>query len=201
MLGAWTYGQVYGMNVAGDRYGLYVAGKQYTNDIIAQLSDNGDNERIATYVPTGTSVDIIAKGSAKLQNGKAFINFDKNFSQLVSDKEPIVITVTPTGKTQGVYVQEVKGNKGFVVVENNNGKSSTTINWIAIGTRKGYEEVENPAEVLSADFDKNMTDVYTTPVGRKTNYIEKSFYWDGNKLKFKTTEKKDISIDKDLPYR
>lgn len=189
MLGSWSYGELYGMNVSGSRYGLYVDGKQYNNNIITQLSDNGNNQRIATYVPTSSSVDIITKGTAKLTNGKATVVFDKNFSDLVSSSEPIIITVTPQGKTQGVYIEDSK-NTGFVIRENNNGKSNTIVNWIAIGTRKGYEKPSNPAELLSSNYDKKLDEIYTNPVSSKEDFYYKSMYWDGKQLKFKSTLKK-----------
>lgn len=189
MIGTWSYGELYGINVSGDRYGLYVDGKQFTNNIITQLSDNGNNDRTATYVPTSTTVDIIAKGTTTLTNGKTTVVFDKNFSSLVSETEPIIITVTPQGKTQGVYVDNAK-NTGFVIMENNDGKSNTTVNWIAIGTKKGYETPTNPTELLSTDYDANMNAIYTNPVSSDQDYYYKSMYWDGTQLKFISTIKK-----------
>jgi len=190
MIGSWSYGEVYGMNVSGERYGIYIDGKQYSNDIITQLSDIGEPERVATYVPTSTSVDIIARGTTTLTNGRATIVFDKDFLNLVSEKENIIITVTPIGKTQGVYVENVK-TSGFQVVENNDGKSNVQINWIAIGTKKGYETPNNPQELISNTYDQSMRSVYTTKLESPVPYEAKQFYWDNvsEKLIFNTVQK------------
>ena len=191
LIGSLSYGEIYGMNVSGERYGLYVDGRQYTNDIITQLSDNGTSERTATYVPTSTSVDIITKGTATLSNGKAVIYFDKKFASTVSDKEPVIITVTPVGQTEGVYIQSAKST-GFVIAENNNGKSNSVVNWIAVGTKKGYEKPINAAEILDATYDKNLKDIMSFKF-EENDFIQKSMYWDGSSLKFKETSKKGIS--------
>lgn len=181
LMGGWIRGDIYGLAVKGDRYGLYVDGKQYNNNIITQLSDNGSNDRIATYVPTSSSVDIITRGTATLSNGKATIVFDKSFSDLVSSSEPIVITVTPQGKSNGVYVQNSKST-GFQVVENNDGKSTTTISWIAIGTKKGYETPTNPVEIITNTYDQNMDAVMFNE--SDVTKSAKPIWWDGTKLRF-----------------
>ncbi|MBN2892862.1 MAG: hypothetical protein JXL97_13425 [Bacteroidales bacterium] len=202
LMAGWMKGEIYGLTVKGERYGLYVDGKQYANDVITELSDNGSDERIATYVPTSTSVDIISKGTTKLSNGKAIISFDENFSNVVSQTEPIIVTVTPQGKTQGVYVETVK-NSGFVVVENNNGKSTTTISWIAIGTKKGYENPQNPVELLAKDYDINMNNVMFNE--SDTENSAQPIWWDGQKLRFdempRDTEQNRVSKSIILPKK
>ena len=155
LFGAWFNGEIYGMAVKGNRYGLYVSGKQYINEIITQLSDNGTQERTATYVPTSMTVDIYMKGTGTLVNGKANITFDKKYQDLISDKEPVIVTVTPMGQTNGVYLESVKAN-GFSIIENNAGKSNTTFTWIAVATRKGYENPNNPNEVMANDYDTKL---------------------------------------------
>ena len=184
LFGSWFKGEIYGMAVQGNRYGLYVSGKQYTNEVITQLSDNGTNERTATYVPTSMTVDIYMKGTGTLVNGKATINFDKKYESLISDKEPVIVTVTPMGQTNGVYLESVKAS-GFSIAENNAGKSNTSFTWIAVATKKGYENPSNPAEVMSNDYDTklgnhmhNESDIENagSPMwfdGTKINYTER----------------------------
>jgi len=189
--GSMSYGEIYGMNVSGNRYGLYVDGRQYTNDVITQLAKDGNSKRVATYVPTSASVDIIDRGTAELSGGKGFIKFNKKFSSIVSSKEPIIITVTPVGKTNGVYVQKVKSTEGFFIAENNNGKSNVKVNWIAIGTKEGYEIPENAEEVLDVNFDSNLRKVMNLEI-KETDFVQKTMYWDGTNLKFKDVLKKGI---------
>ncbi|MCD4793550.1 MAG: hypothetical protein K8R54_09975 [Bacteroidales bacterium] len=181
LFGAWFNGETYGMAVKGERFGLYVSGKQYTNEVITQLNDNGTNERIATYVPTSMTVDIYMKGTGQLENGKATINFDKEYINLISDSEPVIVTVTPMGQTNGVYLESVKST-GFSIAENNAGKSNTSFSWIAVATRRGYENPENPKEVLSYDYDKNLSDHMFNDSDLENE--GKPMWFDGEKINF-----------------
>jgi hypothetical protein len=67
----------------------------------------------------------------------------------------VIVTVTPAGKSNGVYLSEVSRN-GFTVVENDDGKSTVTINYIAIGRRAGYENPSLPPEVIDAGYTSKM---------------------------------------------
>jgi len=182
LMGAWTKGNVYGMVISGERYGLYVDGKQYSNDIIAQVSTNSENkERTVTYVPTSATVDIYLKGTGTLVNGVANIQFDEKYNNLISEKESIIITVTPNGQTNGVFIQNSK-TTGFTVVENNGGKSNTTFSWIAIATRKGYENPENPSEILTNDYDNKLNSFMFNE--NETQKNAQPMWWDGTKIRY-----------------
>lgn len=182
LIGQWTKGDLYGMNVQGERYSLYVDGKQYTNDVITELHDNGNDERIATYVPTSMTADIYMKGIGTLINGKAHIEFDKQYTSIISSTEPVYITVTPLGQTEGIYLSEVK-SKGFDVAENNDGKSNVKFTWIAIATKKGYEKPNNIPEILAKNYDENMRKVMNK-THSDVDHLETNMYWDGKELKF-----------------
>jgi len=181
LFGSCFKGDIYGMAVKGERYGLYVSGKQFTNEVITQLSDNGTNERTATYVPTSMTVDIYMKGTGTLVNGKATINFDKKYENLISDKEPVIVTVTPMGQTNGVYLESVKAS-GFSIAENNAGKSNTSFTWIAVATKKGYENPENPTELLSSEYESNLNAFMHNESDLEN--IGTPMWWDGTKLNY-----------------
>lgn len=182
LMGQWVRGNVYGMNVKGNRYGLYVDGKTYTNNVIAQLSEskNGEKREVA-YVSTAVNVDVLDRGMSQLTNGKVFIPFSSTFKNLASKEIPVMVTVTPNGASNGVYVESVT-NEGFTVVENNNGASNTKLTWIAIATRVGYENPETPQELLSKEYDVNMDGVMFNE-----NNLDDSatnMRWDGSNLHF-----------------
>jgi hypothetical protein len=182
LMGQWVRGNVYGMNVKGNRYGLYVDGKTYTNNVIAQLSEpkNGDKREVA-YVSTAVNVDVLDRGMSQLSNGKVFIPFSSTFKNLASKEIPVMVTVTPNGASNGVYVESVT-NEGFIVVENNGGASNTKLTWIAIATRVGYENPETPQELLSKEYDTNMDGVMFNE-----NNLDDSatnMRWDGSNLYF-----------------
>ena len=181
LMGGWAKGSVYGFTTKGDRYSLYVQGREFTNDIITQLHDNGNNQRVATYVPTSTSVDVTAKGVANLASGNATITFDKNFSNMVSSKEPIIITVTPIGESNGIHLVKTSEN-GFTVKENNNGNSNVQFTWIAVATKKGYENVSNPSELLTNDYDTKLNDFMIDE--NDPNAKGQIMWWDGDKIRY-----------------
>lgn len=182
LMGQWVRGNVYGMNIKGNRYGLYVDGKTYTNNVIAQLSEpkNGANREVA-YVSTAVNVDVLDRGMSQLSNGKIFIPFTSTFKNLASKEIPVMVTVTPNGASNGVYVESVT-NDGFTVVENNGGTSNTKLTWIAIAIRAGYENPETPQELLSKEYDTNMDGV----MFNENNLDESAtnMRWDGTNLHF-----------------
>lgn len=182
LMGGWARGDVYGFTTRGERYGLYVQGREFTNDVITQLSDNNSQNRIATYVPTSTSVDITSKGMGTLNNGSARVNFAKNFTSIATSEEPVIVTVTPLGQSNGVYLVRADKN-GFSIKENNNGNSNVKFTWIAMATKKGYEKVENPKELLLNDYDKKLNSF----MGEKPDKSTQDMWWDGNEIRFSNT--------------
>ena len=184
VMGGWINSPLCGMYIKGDRYGLYTDGKTFTNDMIVQLQDSKDLEikdKVATYVPTSTSVDITTRGNSTLENGRKDIRFGIDFSGIISDNEPVVITVTPLGESNGVYVTNVT-NKGFTVIENNKGNSNVQFNWIAVGVKQGYEKPQIPTEVLSKTYNQNMSNVMISDNNEQITATP--IWWDGNNIRF-----------------
>ena len=173
-------GDVYGSYFSGREYSAYFDGVQYSNDINVQLIDNNTSQRTVTYVPVTQSADIILKGQGQLIDGKAIISFDKNISSVISEDDPIYITITPTSSTEGIYISSSKST-GFEVKENNNGKSSATFNWIAIATRNDFKDFNLDKAVVNDNYDDNFQNVFAD-----FNNVDhsKELYWDGNQLKY-----------------
>jgi len=194
VMGGWIKGLVYGVNLSGEKYGAYVHGKTITNDVLVVLNNNENSEnRIATYATTSTKVEISTKGKHKLESGSVFVAFDADFMNLVSSAEPIIITCTPLGNTNGVYVSSISP-EGFTVVENNKGVASVDFNWIAIGVKKGYEKTTISEEIIANDFEEKINGnsgvMYNDNNPQTPEY---SIWWDGNKVRFdKPTIKKDL---------
>lgn len=187
LFGSWFRGEVYGMAVKGDRYGLYVDGKQYTNDIIAIVTPSASkNTKTATYVQTSMSVDVYAKGTATLVNGQANIQFDPSFSELVSTSEEVIVTVTPVGRSASLYIDR-SDSQGFAVKEDRNPNEISRSNplkftWIAIGTKKGYENPQNPEEVMQNDYDKKLNGFMFNE--NDTQHSGQPMWWDGSKIRY-----------------
>ena len=109
VIGGWINSPIYGMYVKGYRYGLYTDGQSYSNNIVVQLipNKNSPDQLIPTFTSTSTTVNITTMGTGELVNGKATIRYDENFSNSISDKYQVNITVTPMGNSNGVYVSNI----------------------------------------------------------------------------------------------
>lgn len=180
-MGGFIKGNQYGIMSKGEEFGMYVQGNTLTNQPIVILTENNSNKRTISYGSSSTDVDITTRGTANLNNGEAYISFKESFKNLVSETETINITVTPNGETNGVYISRITKD-GFYVKENKNGKNSVTLNWIAIGTKKGYEDgIAISNEILDSNFEKNITEVLEND---ETGKEEKSMFFDGQKIQF-----------------
>jgi hypothetical protein len=151
LFGANIHGKVYGAFIQGENYASFANGNSYHNGLDIHLQENGSSQNTVLYTSVATDATIQTSGYATISGGKANIIFDQSFAKAVSDKEPIIVTVTPMGNSNGVYLSQVD-KSGFSVVENNNGKSNVTVSYIAIGKRKGYENPHLAEEVIAADY-------------------------------------------------
>jgi hypothetical protein len=155
LMGADIHGKVYGVYAEGGNYAMYSNGVVFKNNLDVHLQENGTETNTVLYTNVSTDVTVQTSGYATLSDGKVSIDFDPAFAAAVSTETPVVVTVTPTGSSNGVYLAEVSG-KGFKVAENNDGKSSVTISYIAIGKRAGYENPDLPREVIRSDYNLNL---------------------------------------------
>jgi hypothetical protein len=118
-------------------------------------------------------------GLGQMSGGKAKIQFDNAFASVVSDAEPIIVTITPIGESEGVYISSVDG-KGFSAVENRDGKSSVQFIWVAIGKRMGYENISLPADVIADDYDQKINEGLHNDADMTTD--GKGLYYQNGKL-------------------
>lgn len=156
LFGADIHGKIYGMFVEGGNYAIYSNGVTYKNNLDVHLQENGSNTFSVLYTSVSNEVTVQTSGVVALSNGKASIMFDPVFAATVSDKEPVIVTVTPIGNSNGVFLEAVS-TKGFTVVENNNGKSNVSVNYIAVGRRAGYENPTLAPEVIDAEYLSKIT--------------------------------------------
>lgn len=183
-MGGYVKGNQYGLMSKGEEFGLYVQGNSIVNKPIVQLSENNIGSKSKMYVSTSTEVDVTTRGTAKLNNGEIFVAFKDAFKNIVSKNEPINVTITPTEETNGVFVSRVT-SEGFYVKENQKGTSNASFNWVAIGTKAGYENgVELSEVIMNKNFDNNMNEVMNND-GQGGESVEgKPIYFDGSQVKF-----------------
>jgi len=155
LFGAHIDGNIYGLYATGGNYGIYSDGDVYRTgaDVHLQQDNSGNNNVMYTLVSPEMTVQTY--GIGQLQNGKSKVSFDEAFANIVSPAEPIIVTVTPIGKSEGVYLENVDG-KGFTVVENRDGKSNVQFSWVAFGKRAGYENMSLPADVIATDYNAKV---------------------------------------------
>jgi hypothetical protein len=180
IMGGWTRGEVMGHVSAGELFASYNLGNEYTSGYTAEIV-KVDDKRVAAYTMTSTDIKVYHDGVATLTNGKARVNFDSNFAELIGTNKPVV-TLTPMGMCNGIYISNVD-SKGFEIAELNYGNSNVEFSYIVIGKRIDADNKPELPEALSkVDFDDKMKGVMFNE-----NNLEQSatpIWWDGKKVRF-----------------
>ncbi|MEO8760777.1 MAG: hypothetical protein ABI388_06050 [Bacteroidia bacterium] len=177
LFGGWIRGNIYGLAVKGERVSLYVDGKTIVNQPIMQLTKTADDKTIVNYTPASATADLQIHGLATMQNGVATVVLDETTLDQFTSKENLTIVATPTGQTNGVYV-ELRGNK-LIIKENANGTSTTKVSWIIIGERNIIDNAL-PDEFKDKDFDANLKGFMHNENDKSTE--SNGLNWDGTKL-------------------
>lgn len=181
VMGGWVRGLKYGFHTKGETYSLYVDGNGYTNKPLTYLIGSENQEKVASYMATSIKPEVSVNGKVTLNKGSVFVPFDKSFQQIISNIDDIIITASPQGKSNGVYIDSITKD-GFWIIENNNGVSDVKISWIAITKIKGEENPKVPSDLLASDFDKKMN----TVMFNDNNKVDtpQSLWWDGSKIRW-----------------
>jgi len=180
VMGGWMKGLVYGTHIQGERYSLYVDGKTYTNEPVVELVTAANGNRIPAYNLATEKPEVYARGKVTLQNGEYYVPFSEVFRSMAVPDD-IVVTVSPLANSNGLYISKQDGN-GFWVKENGAGKSGIPFSWMAIASRKGFEQMTHAPELLQKDFDQKMNAVMHND-NDKTN-TGQYLWWDGTQVRF-----------------
>jgi hypothetical protein len=178
-MGGWIKGSEYGLINNGNRFASYNLGKTITNESFIVLDKKLDGSKTVSYATTSMSIDIQEKGMGQLVNGKVFIPFNKEYSQIVDDSKPIIVTVTPFGESKGVHLVSVDKN-GFFIKENSSGNSNVKFNWIAIGEKMNKNTIVS-SELLDKDFDKNIDKIM---LDENSKDESKAIWYENGEIKF-----------------
>jgi hypothetical protein len=179
LMGADIHGKIYGLYAEGTDYAMFSNGPVYTNNLDVHLQESASGSNTVMYTSVSTDVTVQTSGVATLSAGKVDISFDPAFAAAVSSKSPVIVTVTPIGNSNGVYLASVSPS-GFSVAENNHGKSNVTVNYIAIGKRAGYEHPDLPAEVTSVEYTRKLARGLHNDANTSTN--GEGLYFQGEHL-------------------
>ncbi len=179
-MGGYIQGDIYGTIFKGQRFGLYVDGLTYVNEPIVRLVD-ATTEKVPVYTSSAMNVEVSEKGRAQMTSGAAFVNFSEEFKKVMSDNlNDMVITITPMGNTNGVFVFDIT-SEGFSVKENNNGSSSVQFSWAATTSMKGGA-VNNSPEIIANDFETKMDGLMIND--GDPNATAQPVWWDGTNIRF-----------------
>ncbi len=156
LFGMDVHGEIYGAYIEGGRYALYTHGNNFTDGLYTQLISQPDDDPVVAYTTVSTDVSVMTTGQAQLSSGTANIRYDEDFSRIISSESPVIVNITPVIGCNPLYIASSDEN-GFTVVESDGGHSDGRFNWIAIGTRKGYEGGANlPSEVIAGDYSRKI---------------------------------------------
>jgi len=151
LLGADIHGHVYGTYTEGEHYGLFSHGAIVRDDLDVHLQKTESEETAVLFTNVSTDVSVYTSGTARLVDGRSRVSFPDDFRRVVSTEIPVVVTVTPMGESNGVYLTDVDAS-GFSVTENARGSSNTEFSFIAVGRRAGFEQPQLPAEIVAGDY-------------------------------------------------
>ena len=178
MIGSWSKGNIIGQVNSGTMFASYNSGDEYTAGKQIELVDTG-SQKTAAYTVTSTESIVYKKGKTTLTNGTARVDFDKNYLALLG--EIPVVTITPMGQCNGLFIESIDQN-GFTIKELNNGTSNVAISWIAVGDRIDAKQNKLPKAVLEKDFDNNINEVMFNENNKSE--IAKAIWFDGTNIQF-----------------
>ena len=179
LVGSTSQGSVIGQLNSGDLFAQYNSGNVYTYGKNVELIDNAGT---VTPVYSNSSLEstVYNKGVTNLVNGTVYISFGSDYVALLGDIP--VITVTPNGECNGVYIASVDKN-GFTVKELMGGTSNAPISWISVGTRIDNNQMELATQLVSdPTFNRNIQQVLFSDGNVEGN--ASGIWWDGTTLQF-----------------
>jgi hypothetical protein len=191
MIGSLTHGNVIGQLNSGDLFASYNLGDVYTSGKNVELI-NTNNEVLPAYAVTSTEAIIYKKGQIRLINGSATIQFDESYAKLLGENP--VVTVSPMGQCNGIYIESVS-KEGFIIRELNSGTSNVEIGWIAVGNRIDANATEVPSFISTPSFNKSLTKVLFND-GNKSASGE-GIWWDGSKLQMNTNYPATVNLTRE----
>lgn len=178
MIGSITKGDIIGQLNAGELFASYNSGNTYTTGKNIELVKTGEAST-PVYAVTSVEAKIYNSGTAQLVNGQAYIAFDNQYKTLLGENP--VVTVTPNGNCNGVYIASVDKN-GFLVKEMNNGNNTVAISWISIGNRVDNRMEEATKMVSAPGFDRSIQQVLVSD--SNLDATPDGIWWDGQTIRF-----------------
>jgi hypothetical protein len=177
--GSITKGEIIGQINKGELITAYNSGSTYTYGKNVELVGSENETKTPMYAVTAAESKSYANGKGNLENGEVFIAFPTTFSTTLG--EVPVVTVSPNGNCNGLYVESVT-KEGFTVKELNNGNNSVQLSWIAVGNRVDNRMDDAIKIVIDPSFDRNIDQVLFSDSNLDGKAM--GIWWDGTTVRF-----------------
>lgn len=177
-VGSFSQGSVIGQLNSGELFSQYNKGNLYTMGKNVELV-KVDEKVTPLYAMSGVESTVYAKGSVRLANGTVYVPFTAEFKSMLG--EIPVITVTPNGECNGVYIASVDKD-GFTVKELMHGTSNAVLSWIAVGNRIDNKMDMATKIVSDPNFDRSIQQVLFSDGNLEGKAL--GMWWDGTTIKF-----------------
>ena len=113
MIGSMTKGEIIGQINDGELFSTYNVGDVYTSGKQVELINSGE-DMLPSYSMTSPDAVVYKQGKARLIDGRATIKFDTKYARMLGESP--IVTITPNGQCNGVYIVSVD-KEGFIVEE------------------------------------------------------------------------------------
>ncbi len=110
------------------------------------IEPTSDGRKVTAYASVGSSPQIDDVGDGRLANGTAYVRLDPTFARTIAQDRPYHVFLTPDGNSHGLYVTQ-KTPAGFVVRENDNGRSTLDFEYRIVAAPLGDRSARLPAYV------------------------------------------------------
>jgi hypothetical protein len=127
--------------------GVNIGGSgEYTKDgtCVAGCSSSATSTwRVRTYSAQSSQPAVEDYGEAQLVLGHAYVQLDKAFANVIDQRATYLVTITPEGDSNGLYVTD-KTAMGFMVRENRGGRSSLQFSYRIVAKPYGANQPRLP---------------------------------------------------------
>ena len=137
--------------VVSDTGDVYIDGLLYSQGScdIGCLVGNKHVRSVAEYAPVETEPTIEDNGEAAFAGGSAYVALDPKFANVIDKNAAYLVSVTPEGDCNGLYVAQ-RSPAGFTVRELRNGHDSLTFEYRIVAKRYGVHAARLPMSAISS---------------------------------------------------
>jgi len=122
---------------------LYSQGSCRTGCLVGQTRARAVEE----YMPVETEPTIEDNGEATLVNGQADVALDPRFANVIDSSSPYIVTITPEGNSDGLYVAN-RSASAFTVRESQGGRSTIGFAYRIVAKRFGVNAARLPMSTI-----------------------------------------------------